>query len=196
MGQSICQSLCSFHPLQPHPYLHPFPHYTYTLKKTCLDWWQNWHQKSLTLKLKHPQPRCHRPGQARQQRRPQERTGLGWRGGAGLSYTFLPASVWAGSPGNENICSLVSLQPKWVDVTYTHTPGTTWVLITVWIVRESQHIPLRCLQKPFILVPHCGDGTGGKPGCWWLTESSSFRGTLEKALPFPMCIRWVVKAVS
>ena len=85
-------------------------------------------------------------------------------GGAGLILIlFLPAGAWAGSPGDENICSLVLLQPKGKGRCHTHPhPRNNTSINNCFNCMRASAYSSAMPQKPFILVPHCGDGTGGR----------------------------------
>ena len=136
--------------------------------------------KVIRLKLKHPQPRRHRPGQAAW-RRPRE-----LEEGLGFLILFLPAGAWAGSPRDENICSLVLLQPKGKGRCHAHPHPRNNASINNGLncTRVSAYSSVMP-QKPFILVPHCGDGTGGRARLLVTNRELFIQGNAGKALPLP-----------
>lgn len=136
--------------------------------------------KVLWLKLRHPQPRRHRPGQAAWQR-PQE-----LEEGLGFLILFLPAGAWAGSPGDENICSLVLLQPKGKGRCHTHPhPRSNTSINNCFNCMQASAYSSAMPQKPFILVPHCGDGTSGRARLLVTNRELFIQGNVGKALLSP-----------
>ena len=118
--------------------------------------------KVLWLKLRHPQRRRHRPGQAAWQRPQELEEGLGL-----FLYFFFLQVPGLGVPAMRTYVLLFcSSQREKVDVTHTHTPGTTRVLITVLIVCEPQHIPLQCLKSHLFWYLIVGMVPAAEPGCW------------------------------
>lgn len=81
-----------------------------------------------------------------------------------------------------------SSQREKVDATYTHTPGTMQVLITVLIVCESQHISPWCLKSHLFwyLIAGMVLSTGG-PARLVVTNRELFiQGNVGKVFPFPL----------